>query len=44
MVRLRYADLYSPDIKPLVDQINAERGSMRHLYQMLLHRHPAAQE
>jgi len=37
MARLPYADLTTPDTKPLVDQITAERGSVLHLYQMLLH-------
>src|SRR5690554_3605895 len=43
MARLPYADLNNPDIKPLVDQIIAERGSVLHLYQMLLHSRPVAQ-
>ncbi|MBO1114413.1 carboxymuconolactone decarboxylase family protein [Bordetella petrii] len=37
MARLSYADLNHPDAKPLVDRIVAERGSVLHLYQMLLH-------
>ncbi|GAB2887295.1 carboxymuconolactone decarboxylase family protein [Paralcaligenes sp. KSB-10] len=37
MARLPYADLTSPAAAPLVDQIVAERGSVLHLYQMLLH-------
>ncbi len=37
MARLPYADLNHPDAKPLVEQIVAERGSVLHLYQMLLH-------
>ncbi|CAP43889.1 carboxymuconolactone decarboxylase family protein [Bordetella petrii] len=37
MARLSYADLNHPDAKPLVERIVAERGSVLHLYQMLLH-------
>lgn len=37
MARLPYADLSNPEAKPLVDRIVAERGSVLHLYQMLLH-------
>jgi AhpD family alkylhydroperoxidase len=37
MAHLPYADLLEPDAKPLVDRIVAERGSVLHLYQMLLH-------
>lgn len=37
MARLPYADLTHPDARPLVDRIVAERGSVLHLYQMLLH-------
>ena len=37
MARLPYADLTHPEAKPLVDRIVAERGSVLHLYQMLLH-------
>lgn len=37
MARLPYADLTQPEISPLVSQIEAERGSVIHLYQMLLH-------
>lgn len=36
MARLPYADLTHPDVSPLVDQIVAQRGSVLHLYQMLL--------
>src|SRR5699024_7102433 len=36
MARLSYADLEHPDVKPLVEQITAERGSVLILYQMLL--------
>ena len=42
MARIPYADLDSPEIKPLVDKIVAERGSVLHLYQMLLHSPPVA--
>ncbi|WP_332613238.1 carboxymuconolactone decarboxylase family protein [Achromobacter sp. ESBL13] len=37
MARLAYADLSHPDARPLVERIVAERGSVLHLYQMLLH-------
>jgi AhpD family alkylhydroperoxidase len=37
MARLPYADLTHPEAQPLVDRIVAERGSVLHLYQMLLH-------
>lgn len=37
MARLPYADLTRPDTSPLVEKIVAERGSVLHLYQMLLH-------
>lgn len=37
MARLPYADLNHADARPLVEQIIAERGSVLHLYQMLLH-------
>lgn len=37
MARLPYADLTQPDLNELVTQIEAERGSVLILYQMLLH-------
>ena len=43
MARLPYADLNNPDIHKLVTQIEAERGSVIHLYQMLLHSPAVAQ-
>lgn len=42
MARLPYADLNHPDASPLVERIIAERGSVLHLYQMLLHSPPIA--
>ncbi len=42
MARIPYADLEHPQAKPLVDRIIAERGSVLHLYQMLLHSPPVA--
>ncbi|MFW7343291.1 carboxymuconolactone decarboxylase family protein [Pollutimonas sp. H1-120] len=42
MARLPYADLSHPDVSPLVEQIVAERGSVLHLYQMLLQSPPVA--
>ncbi|GAC1358035.1 MAG: carboxymuconolactone decarboxylase family protein [Variovorax sp.] len=43
MARLPYADLTTPGAKPLVERIVAERGSVLHLYQMLLHSPPVAE-
>lgn len=37
MARIPYADLQTREIRPTVDRIVAERGSVLHLYQMLLH-------
>jgi len=37
LARIPYADVQNPDLAPLVAQITAERGSVLHLYQMLLH-------
>ena len=43
MARITYADLSTPEVQPLVERIVAERGSVLHLYQMLLHSPPLAQ-
>jgi AhpD family alkylhydroperoxidase len=43
MARIPYADLSAPEQKPLVERIVAERGSVLHLYQMLLHSPPLAE-
>ena len=43
MARLPYAALDTPDVQPLVQRIVAERGSVLHLYQMLLHSPPLAE-
>lgn len=43
MARIPYADLGRTDIQPIVQQIEAERGSVIHLYQMLLQSPPVAQ-
>ena len=43
MAYLPYADLDSTDLQPLVQRIVAERGSVLHLYQMLLHSPPPAE-
>ncbi|HVF62841.1 MAG TPA: carboxymuconolactone decarboxylase family protein [Casimicrobiaceae bacterium] len=40
MARIAYANPSLPDIQPLVDRIVSERGSLLHLYQMLLHSAP----
>jgi len=37
VAHLPYADLTDPAARPLVERIVAERGSVLHLYQMLLH-------
>ncbi|THU05288.1 carboxymuconolactone decarboxylase family protein [Lampropedia puyangensis] len=37
MARIAYANLDSPTIAPLAQRITQERGSVLHLYQMLLH-------
>ena len=37
MARLPYADAGAPVLQPLVERIVASRGSVVHLYQMLLH-------
>lgn len=37
MARLPYADLGAPALQPLIERIVAGRGSVLHLYQMLLH-------
>lgn len=42
MARLPYADLALAEIRPLAQRIAAERGSVLHLYQMLLHSPPVA--
>ncbi|NHC60925.1 carboxymuconolactone decarboxylase family protein [Paenalcaligenes suwonensis] len=42
MARIEYADLQDPEVSPLVEQIVAERGSVLHLYQMLLNSPPIA--
>lgn len=42
MARLHYADPNEPEVRELVDRIVAERGSVLHLYQMLLHSPPVA--
>jgi alkylhydroperoxidase family enzyme len=43
VARLPYADLTAADAKPVVDRIVAQRGSVLHLYQMLLHSAPLAE-
>jgi AhpD family alkylhydroperoxidase len=43
MAHLPYADLSAPEAQPLVQRIVAERGSVLHLYQMLLHSPPLAE-
>ena len=42
MAHLPYADLSSPELQPLIERIVAGRGSVLHLYQMLLHSPPLA--
>ncbi len=43
MARLPYASLTTEQAKPLVERITKERGSVLHLYQMLLHSPPVAE-
>jgi AhpD family alkylhydroperoxidase len=43
MARLPYADIGVSELQPLVQRIVAERGSVLHLYQMLLHSPPLAE-
>ena len=43
MARIPYADLKSPATRELVEAIVEQRGSVLHLYQMLLHSPPIAQ-
>ncbi len=43
MAHLPYAELDAPEVRPLVERIVAERGSVLHLYQMLLHSPPLAE-
>lgn len=42
MARLPYAELNAPELQPLIGRIEAGRGSVLHLYQMLLHSPPLA--
>lgn len=43
MAVLPYSDLGRPEAQELIDSIVAQRGSVLHLYQMLLHSPPVAQ-
>ena len=43
MARIPYADPAAPGAAPLVERIVRERGSLLHLYQMLLHSPPLAE-
>ena len=42
MAILPYADLSDPALQPLIGRIEAGRGSVLHIYQMLLHSPPLA--
>jgi AhpD family alkylhydroperoxidase len=42
MARIPYPDITTPEAQPLAEQIIAERGSVLHLYRMLLHSPPVA--
>ena len=42
MARLPYADLNAADVRPLAEKIIQQRGSVLHLYQMLMHSAPLA--
>lgn len=43
MARIPYSDTKRPEVKELSDRIIAERGSILHLYQMLMHSGPIAE-
>ncbi|GAA3991791.1 carboxymuconolactone decarboxylase family protein [Comamonas faecalis] len=43
MARLEYADCTHTEVLPLAERIVAERGSILHLYQMLMHSPPVAE-
>jgi len=43
MARLAYPDIDRPELQPLVAEIIAGRGSVLHLYRMLLHSPPVAE-
>lgn len=43
MARIPYADCSSDAVRPLAERIVAERGSILHLYQMLMHSTPVAE-
>jgi len=43
MARIPYGDPAAPDAHALVERIVAERGSLLHLYQMLIHSPPVAE-
>jgi len=43
LARIPYADTTNPDTRELVERITRERGSVLHLYAMLLHSGPVAE-
>jgi len=43
MARLAYPDIERDELKPLIGEIVAARGSLLHLYRMLLHSPPVAE-
>lgn len=43
MAHLPYADLSDASLQPLLERIAGERGSVLHLYQMLMHSPPLAE-
>ncbi|MET3353156.1 carboxymuconolactone decarboxylase family protein [Xanthobacter autotrophicus] len=43
MARISYGDPAAPEARALVERIVAERGSLLHLYQMLIHSPPVAE-
>jgi AhpD family alkylhydroperoxidase len=43
VARIPYADCTSEAVRPLAERIVAERGSILHLYQMLMHSAPIAE-
>lgn len=43
MARIPYADPHRPEVTDLADRIVAQRGSLLHLYRMLMHSGPVAE-
>ncbi|MCK9516193.1 MAG: carboxymuconolactone decarboxylase family protein [Ottowia sp.] len=43
MARIDYADIHAPQLQELVQRVAGERGTVLHLYRMLLHSRPVAE-